>query len=290
MKTGTEALSARFVDATLPESLIVPAGDAWPQPRVDVIKHPEVELLGQRRGAEWERRIADIVERARSTNAPNVTILLIAEAANTAKEPHLIAQRLLAHADSLEVVFFARRQEAAVPSWLAQRVQSWTQPDYTELSLDAVLLRARRYFRYDRIMERWSSDTFTLTPIPYFESDRANDGLIDRFTKYTGVPVPSATGAVTRNESLGKEHLEQLGAFKRRWGWARRVPLANIVAERGFYGLRKSLQRAQPAPRWKLTVKERARITEHYAESNATFKKMLGNISRRQEWKDWFGG
>jgi hypothetical protein len=288
MKTGTEALSARFIGADLGPSLVVPSGDAWPQSRPDVIKHPQVTLLGERRGAEWERRIAEIIEGAKARGVDDLTILLIAEASNTVANPMLVTSRLLVYADSLDVVFFARRQEFAVQSWLAQRVQSWTQPAFTDLSITDLLADDRKFFRYDKIVERWTDDTIRLIPIPYFESDRKSGELFQRFSKATGIAVPEERPGTRVNESLGKSHLLELGALKQRLAWARAVPLTNRIAQWWFNQVRARLRGGVQSDRWKLTTAERNAIVRHFADSNAAFKKSLGAAARRDEWKRWF--
>jgi hypothetical protein len=288
MKTGTEALSARLLSTPLPESLIVPAGDVWPQSRTDVAKHPELGLLGTRRGAPIERRLHLIVADARQRDVPDVTIVLIAEALNVARYPDYIVSRLTAIADSLDIVFFARHQAPALTSVVAHRVQSWTSPNFTELDFDLVMREAKGRFRYDEYLERWAGDGHELIPIPYFEDDRTTDGLMTRITKQVGIPVPTANTAEPKNASLGKEQLERLGRLKTSWAWARRFPIARHVAPTIFYQARKRIQREKPGTRWVLSAGEQRQVRDAYRESNARFKKMLGSAARRADWKRWF--
>jgi hypothetical protein len=70
------------------------------------------------------------VAEARRRDVPEVTILLIAEALNVARFPDYIITRLRQMVDNLEIVFFARAQSAALLSFVAHRVQSWTSPKY----------------------------------------------------------------------------------------------------------------------------------------------------------------
>lgn len=288
MKTGTEALSARILSEPLPESLVLPAGTMWPQSRADVVKHPELELLGTRRGAPIERRLEDIVAEARGRSVPDVTILLIAEALNVAKYPDYIVKRLRDLADSLTVVLFARHQVPALTSIVAHRVQSWTSPDHIALEQAAVMKEAKKRFHYDRYLERWSGENHDLIALPYFEDDRKTDGLMTRFRKYTGVPVPEATNREAKNASLGKDQLVELGELKMKLARWRNVPLMPVIAEKSFYRLRKRLQSEKPSARWSLTAAEKRAVIEFYRESNANFKKSLGGAARRADWKQWF--
>ena len=289
MKTGTEALSARLLSAPLPDSLILPAGDDWPQTRTDIAKHPELALLGKRRGAPIERRLADIVAKARQREVPEVTVLLIAEALNVARYPDYIVERLRSLADSLDVVFFARQQATALTSVVAHRVQSWTSPRFTDLRFDLVEREAKGRFRYDEYLDRWSGDTHNLIAIPYFEDDRKTDGLMSRFAAQLKIPVPPASTSEAKNASLGKDQLVRLGALKESLAWARRVPLARSIAQFVFFQARKRVQSEIQSARWSLTAAERRRVTELYAESNARFKNLLGAKARRDDWKRWFG-
>lgn len=288
MKTGTEALSSRLISQPLPPTLIVPIGEAWPQSRSDVAKHPELELLGTRRGAAIERRLMDIVADARQRDVPEVTILLIAEALNVAKHPDYIVNRLCTIADSLTIVFFARHQVPALTSVVAHRIQSWTSPDHVALDQAAVMKEAKNRFHYDRYLERWSGEGHELVVVPYFEDDRKTDNLLARFRKATGIPIPEATIPEAKNASLGKSHLVELGELKVRLARWRTVPLIKTIAEKAFYQLRKRLQSEKPSMRWSLTAAEKRAVIEHYRESNANFKKILGGAARRAEWKQWF--
>ena len=288
MKTGTEALSARLMSEPLPESLILPGGEAWPQSRSDVIKHPQLELLGTRRGAPIERRLDAIVAEARKRDVPDVTILLIAEALNVAKYPDYIVGRLRALADSLVVVFFARHQVAALPSIVAHRVQSWTSPHHLEMNQATIVREANRRFYYDRYVDRWSGDNHELVALPYFEDDRKTDGLMARFTKYIGISVPPTSGSDAKNASLGAEQLTRLGALKKRLEWMRALPGLGSLAPLIFFAVRKRVQRESAGVRWKQTAVERKEIVAMYAESNARFKKLLGGVARRADWKRWF--
>lgn len=288
MKTGTEALSARILSAPLPDSLMLPAGSAWPQPRNDVVKHPELELLGTRRGAPIERRLEEIVAEARQRSVPEVTILLIAEALNVAKYPDYIVKRLGALADSLTVVLFARHQVPALTSVVAHRVQSWTSPNHVALEHALVMKEAKKRFHYDRYLERWSGDGHELIAVPYFEDDRKTDGLMQRFSKVTRIPIPEATSREAKNASLGKDQLRQLGDAKVKLARWRNVPVFSAFAENSFYRLRKRLHNDKPTPRWSLSSTEKRDVVEFYRESNANFKKMLGGAARRAEWKQWF--
>jgi hypothetical protein len=288
MKTGTEALSSRLLSEDLPPTLIVPMGEAWPQSRSDVAKHPELELLGTRRGAAIERRLVDIVATARQRDVPDVTILLIAEELSVAEYPDYIAKRLREMADSLEVVMFARQQAPALYSLVAQRIQSWTSSHqlHTEHSLE---LRARRRrLSYDALVECWSGEGHRLVVIPYFEDDRKMDGLMTRFTKQTGIRTPEVNTSESKNASLGKAQLNRLGEFKAKWAWARPIPLVRDLARLAFFALRKRIQAELPSARWTPTNAEKRAIADIYRDSNARFKKLLGTSARRPEWKRWF--
>jgi hypothetical protein len=288
MKTGTEALSSRLLSRALPPTLILPAGEDWPQARTDVAKHPELEQLGTRRGAAIERRLVDLVDTARQRDLPDVTILLIAEALNVAKHPDYIVRRLSAIADSLTVVFFARHQVPALTSVVAHRIQSWTSPRHVDRDFSAVLREAKKRFHYDRYLQRWSGDGHETLAIPYLEEDRTTDGLMSRFARMTGIPVPDGAPDHPKNSSLGATQLTRLGQLKARLSWTRRIPVLRTFAERIFYQARKRIQSEPPATRWVLTAAEKRDVIELYRESNALFKKLLGSAARRAEWKQWF--
>jgi hypothetical protein len=288
MKTGTEALSSRLVSNPLPDSLILPSGASWPQSRSDVAKHPELELLGTRRGAAIERRLEKIVVEARGRDVPEVTILLVAEALNVAPFPDYIIGRLRQMADKLEIVFFARAQSAAVLSVVAQRVQSWISPTYIRPDHEGIVRGTRKRFQYDLYVTRWSGEDHALTPIPYFENDRTTDGLMERFSRHTGIHVPPSASAEVKNASLGKDQLTRLGELKNKMSRLRSIPGLSQLAEWAYFVARQRIQKETPGPRWVLTAPERREIVERYRESNARFKKMLGAAARRDEWKRWF--
>ncbi len=290
MKTGTEALSARLLSEPLPASLILPRGNDWPQTRTDVAKHPEMELLGTRRGAPIERRLEAIVAEARTRDVPEVTILLVAEALNVAKYPDYILQRLSALADSLVVVFFARYQTAALPSIVAHRVQSWTSPSFVDLDRAHLLAEAKNRFHYDRYLQRWSGDGHELIALPYFEDDRKTDGLMERFTNHTGIVIPAPTSGGLKNVSLGMYQLLKLGELKAKWAWMRGVPVLQNIAATLFYANRTRIQAEAPSKRWTITASERRSIEDFYRDSNAEFKRLLGSAARRADWKRWFAG
>ncbi len=288
MKTGTEALSSRLLSAPLPDSLIIPGGTAWPQSRSDVAKHPQLELLGTRRGTLIERRLEKIVADARQRDVPDVTILLVAEALNVARFPDYIIKRLRQMADELEIVFFARAQSAALLSFIAHRVQSWTSPNYVRPDYAKILRGTRKRFYYDVYANRWSGDDHTLIILPYFEDDHSTDALMKRFTRHTGIQVPTANTSERMNASLGKEQLVRIGLLKQKLSRIRSIPvLTNLAAWMYHYELRRIQSETQSA-RWALTAGERREIVERYRESNARFKKFLGSKSRRDDWKRWF--
>jgi hypothetical protein len=288
MKTGTEALSSRILSEPLPDSLIIPCGTAWPQSRSDVAKHPQLELLGTRRGAHIERRLEKIVADARQRDVPDVTILLVAEALNVARFPDYIITRLRHLADSLEVVFFAREQSAALMSFIAHRVQSWTSPNYIRPEFAGIIRATRKRFYYDVYANRWSGDDHTLTILPYFEDDHSTDGLMKRFSRHTGIQVPTANTSVRTNASLGKEQLVRLGQLKQKLSRIRSIPVLTNLAEWMYYSARRRIQSETQGSRWALSARERREIVERYRESNARFKKFLGSKSRRDDWKRWF--
>ncbi len=288
MKTGTEALSSRLLSEPLPDSLILPSGTEWPQSRIDVAKHPELELLGTRRGAPIERRLESIVGEARRRNVPDVTILLIAEALNVARFPDYIITKLSQLADTLEIVFFARAQSAALLSFVAHRVQSWTSPSYIRPEYAAILRATRKRFYYDVYLNRWSGDGHSLTALPYFEGDRLTDELMKRFTRHTGIRVPESVKADRGNASLGKEQLVRLGEIKRKLARLRSIPVLEKFAAWLYYSARTKIQNEIQGTRWSLKTVERREIIERYRESNAQFKKLLGSESRREIWKRWF--
>lgn len=288
MKTGTEALSSRLLSEPLPEALILPSGTAWPQSRSDVVKHPQLELLGTRRGALIERRLEMIVADARRRDVPEVTILLVAEALNVAQFPEYIIKRLGQMADKLEIVFFARAQSAALLSFVAHRVQSWTSPTYIRPEYAGILRGTRKRFHYDVYASRWSGDDHTLTILPYFEDDRSTDGLMNRFARHTGIAVPVANKANRANASLGKKQLVRLGELKHRLRWARSIPVLTKLAAWFYFSVLRRIQNEPQGSRWVLTTGERREIVERYRESNARFKKLLGSESRRDFWKRWF--
>jgi hypothetical protein len=288
MKTGTEALSSRLLSEPLPDSLILPSGTAWPQSRSDVAKHPELELLGTRRGAEVERRLEKIVADARRRDVPEVTILLIAEALNVAQFPEYIIDRLRQMADSLEVVFFARAQSAALLSFVAHRVQSWTSPTYIAPEFAIIVRATRKRFYYDVYASRWSGDHHTLTILPFYEDDRSTDELMKRFSRHTGIHVPEATKAKRANASLGKEQLVRLGELKQKLSRLRSIPVLEQLAAWLYFSARRRIQNEAQGNRWALKAGERREIIERYRESNARFKKFLGSESRRDMWKRWF--
>lgn len=287
MKTGTEALSARFVGADLPPSLIVPHGDAWPQPRSDVIKHPEVMDLGNRRGVETDRRLAEIAAEARTRDVPQVTILLIAEGVNVVRQSARITERLAAHADTVEVVLFARGQVSAVPSWLAQRIQSWREEKFTSIDFDLENLPASSSYRYDEIVSAWTGTTHTLTVIPHLEKDRTGDALLDRFFAWMKIPAVPAADASRVNASLGRDALVALGERKRALAWLRFSPQSSAVGAFLFNRARLRYRR-EPGERWVLTAAQKKAIAASYAESNRALKKWLGGKARRAEWVAWF--
>lgn len=288
MKTGTEALASRLLAGPLPDSLIVPRGDSWPQTRADVAKHPELKMLGTRRGAQIERRIEAIVAEARTRDVPDVTILFIAEALRSVRYSDYIVNRLADLADSLDVVFFARHQAAALPSIVAHRVQSWKSPGHLELTRDALVREANRRFHYDQMVERWSGDNHKLVALPYFEDDFKTDGLMKRFSARFGIPIPDATTAEKKNASLGKEQLRRLAELKRQLSVFRRIPGIRRLAARFFFAVRKNIRREAQSPKWIVTASERREIVELYRESNARFKKFLGAAARQKDWQRWF--
>jgi len=288
MKTGTEALSSRLLSEPLPDSLILPSGIAWPQSRSDVAKHPQLELLGTRRGAVIERRLEKIVADARRRDVPDVTILLIAEALNVARFPEYIITRLQQMADKLEIVFFARAQSAALLSFVAHRVQSWTSPKYIRPDYAGILRATRKRFYYDVYASRWSGGDHTLTILPYFEDDRSTDGLMKRFARHTGIEVPTANKANRANASLGKEQLVRLGELKQKLFRFRSIPVLAKLAVWFYFSVRRRIQSETQGSRWALKTGERREIVERYRESNARFKKLLGSESRRDIWKRWF--
>ena len=288
MKTGTEALASRLLSAPLPDSLIVPRGDSWPQPRTDVVKHPELKLLGTRRGAAIERRIEAIVAEARTRDVPEVTIVFIAEVLRAARYSDYITKRLCALADSVDVVFFARHQTFALPSIVAHRVQSWKSPQHLDLTLDAVVREANRRFHYDVMFEKWSGDGHNLVVLPYFEDDYATDGLMKRFSTRFRIPIPDATTNHKKNASLGKDQLRRLADLKRTLAGMGRIPGVRRLAAKVFYTARKRISQEAQSQRWTLTSPERREIVELYRESNARFKEYLGSAARQKDWKRWF--
>jgi hypothetical protein len=288
MKTGTEALSSRLLSGDLPPTLIVPMGEAWPQSRSDVAKHPELELLGTRRGAAIERRLVDIVATARQRDVPDVTILLIAEALNVAQHPDYIVRRLSALADSLTVVFFARHQVPALTSVVAHRIQSWTSPQFVDRDFSAVLSEAKKRFHYDQYLQKWSGEGHETIAIPYLEEDRRTDDLLSRFSRVTGIPVPGVNPEQLKNSSLGATQLTRLGQLKAQLSWMRRFPVLRGLAARIFYQARKRIQSEPVSTRWVLSAAEKRQVIELYRESNALFKKLLGSSARRTDWKQWF--
>lgn len=288
MKTGTEALASRLLSAPLPDSLIIPRGDWWPQPRADVVKHPELKLLGTRRGAAIERRIEAIVADARTRDVPNVTIVFIAEVLRAARYSDYITKRLADLADSVDVVFFARHQTAALPSIVAHRVQSWMSPEHVDLSLDALVREANRRFHYDVMFEKWSREGHNLVALPYFEDDYATDGLMKRFSTRLRIPIPDATTKHKKNASLGKDQLRRLAQLKRTMAGMRRIVGVRRLAAMFFYAVRKRIRQESPSSRWTLTSPERREIVELYRESNARFKGYLGSAARQSDWKRWF--
>jgi hypothetical protein len=288
MKTGTEALASRLLSAPLPDSLIVPRGDSWPQPRADVVKHPELKMLGTRRGAAIERRIEAIVAEARSRDVPEVTIVFIAEVLRAARYSDYITKRLCDLADSVDVVFFARHQTFALPSIVAHRVQSWKSPQHLDLTLDAVVREANRRFHYDVMFEKWSGDGHNLVALPYFEDDYATDGLMKRFSTRFRIPIPDATTNHKKNASLGKDQLRRLADLKRTLAGMRRIPGVRRLAAKVFYTVRKRVSQEAQSQRWTLTSPERREIVELYRESNARFKEYLGSAARQNDSKRWF--
>ncbi len=288
MKTGTEALASRLLSAPLSDSLIVPRGDSWPQPRTDVVKHPELKMLGTRRGAAIERRIEAIVAEARTRDVPEVTIVFIAEVLRAARYSDYITKRLCDLADSVDVVFFARHQTFALPSIVAHRVQSWESPQHLDLTLDAVVREANRRFHYDVMFEKWSGDGHNLVPLPYFEDDYATDGLMKRFSTRFRIPIPDATTNHKKNASLGKDQLRRLADLKRTLAGMRRIPGVRRLAAKVFYTARKRISQEAQSQRWTLTSPERREIVELYRESNARFKEYLGSAARQKDWKRWF--
>jgi hypothetical protein len=288
MKTGTEALASRLLSTSLPDSLIIPRGEAWPQSRTDVAKHPELKMLGTRRGAQIERRIEAIVAEARTRDVPDVTIVFIAEALRSVRYSDYITKRLSDLADSVDVVFFARHQAAALPSIVAHRVQSWKSPGHLELTRDAVVREANRRFHYDQMIERWSGDTHNLVALPYFEDDFTTDGLMKRFSARFRIPIPDAVTSEKKNASMGKEQLERLATLKHRLAGFRRIPGVRRLATMFFYAVRKKIRREVHGSKWTLTAAERREIVELYRESNARFKKLLGAGARQKDWKRWF--
>jgi len=288
MKTGTEALASRLLSAPLPDSLIIPRGDSWPQPRADVVKHPELKMLGTRRGAAIELRIEAIVAEARTRDVPEVTILFIAEVLRAARYSDYITKRLCDLADSVDVVFFARHQTAALPSIVAHRVQSWKSPQHLDLTLDAVVREANRRFHYDVMFEKWSGDVHNLVALPYFEDDYATDGLMQRFSARFRIPIPDATTNHKKNASMGKDQLRRLADLKRMLAGMRRIAGVRRLAAKVFYTVRKRISQEAQSPRWTLTSPERREIVELYSESNARFKECLGSAARQKDWKRWF--
>ena len=288
MKTGTEALASRLLSAPLSDSLIVPRGDSWPQPRTDVVKHPELKMLGTRRGAAIERRIEAIVAEARTRDVPEVTIVFIAEVLRAARYSDYITKRLCDLADSVDVVFFARHQTFALPSIVAHRVQSWKSPQHLDLTLDAVVREANRRFHYDVMFEKWSGDGHNLVALPYFEDDYATDGLMKRFSTRFRIPIPDATTNHKKNASLGKDQLRRLADLKRTLAGMRRIPGVRRLAAKVFYTARKRISQEAQSQRWTLTSPERREIVELYRESNARFKEYLGSAARQKDWKRWF--
>ena len=288
MKTGTEALSERLLSEPLPDSLIIPRGEQWPQSRSDIAKHPELKLLGTRRGAMIERRLDDIVAEARTRDVPEVTILFIAEALRATKFPDYILSRFTARADSVDVIYFARQQASALPSVLAHRIQSWSSPHHTDLTIGALMREGRRRFKYDQYFDRWSGSGVSLVPLPYFEDDHKTDGLMQRFAQHTGISFPATNKTTPTNASLGKEQLEQLAGLKRQLAWTRRIPLIRKVGERIYYATRKRIRSEPQGKKWVLTAPEKRQVVEFYRESNARFKKLLGSAARNKQWNRWF--
>ncbi len=288
MKTGTEALASRLLSEPLPDSLVVPRGESWPQSRTDVAKHPELKLLGTRRGAPIERRIEAIVADARTRNVPDVTIVFIAEALRASRYSDYITKRLSDLADSVDVVFFARHQTAALPSIVAHRVQSWKSPQHVDLNRDALVREGNRRFHYDVIFERWSGDGYNLVALPYFEDDYATDGLMKRFATRFRIPIPEAKTSHKKNASLGKEQLRRLANLKKTMAGMRRIAGVRRLAALIFYAVRTKIRQEVQSSQWTLTTPERREIVELYRESNARFKAYLGSAARQKDWKRWF--
>jgi hypothetical protein len=288
MKTGTEALSERLLSAPLPDSLIIPRGNDWPQSRSDIAKHPELKLLGTRRGATIERRLEEIVAAARTRQVPEVTILFIAEALRATKFADYILSRFVSLADAVDVVYFARQQVSALPSVLAHRIQSWRSPHHTELTIGALMREGRRRFKYDQYFDRWAGPGVRLIPLPYFEDDYKTDGLMQRFAQHTGISFPGRNKATPTNGSLGQEQLERLASLKRKLAWARTMPILQNLAEGVYYANRKRIRNEPRGNKWVLTATEKRQVIEFYRESNGRFKKLLGAAARNKHWKRWF--
>lgn len=288
MKTGTGVLSARVLSEPLPDSLIVPAGSAWPQSHAAIVTHPELELVGTRRGAHIERRLEKIVADARRRDVPEVTILLIAPNLNSAPFPDYLINRLRNLSDKLEIVFFARAQRAILPSYIAHRIQSWIAAPGIRPDIAGNLEHVHELFHYDEHMRRWSGEGHTVTVIPCLDDDRKTDGLITRFARITGIPVPPATGEVVPRAILGKEQLIRVAELKDRLSRYHAVPIVGQVVERMFESARHRILKESQGARWVLTAAERRGVTEHFRESNGQFKKLLGATARREDWKKWF--
>lgn len=127
-----------------------------------------------------------------------------------------------------------------------------------------------------------------MTVIPCLDDDRKTDGLITRFARITGIPVPPATGEVVPRAILGKEQLIRVAELKDRLSRYHAVPIVGQVVERMFESARHRILKESQGARWVLTAAERRGVTEHFRESNGQFKKLLGATARREDWKKWF--
>ncbi len=312
-KTGTSHL-ARYLtlasEKLAQQGVLYPSGDLWFDETRRIVKHHQLQsgpFDSNRQLVDTMTKLGEIARAKAAQNSLFVsTTIFVAETSSaTLHTPRDLGDFLLQYFDEVLVVFFARRQDKAMASLIAQRIKDFNNPGMSLQYADYV--ESEKAFLasidYSALLEKWTFGTqrSRLIVVPYVENERDLMASAVRFLDVLGIeapPVPSPALRENRfNPTFSEVGLRELAKVKKPAG---RFSFASPSAEKRrhifdevtkkhhqiAHGTSDPMGDAPFVP-WSLSAAEKKQVLGDFAESNRRFLEIVDQGEFTDLWARW---
>jgi hypothetical protein len=233
------------------------------------------------------------------------TVFLIAETVLNRPTPEFFWTELSKVFEEVHCVIFARQQDFAISSRIAQRIKMSPANKKkalhsSKLSISEIVKDSPSFWEmndYALQIRRWEprKPNHHLHVIPYFETEQPSFQIVEDFFAIAGDEYkpslnPAYKNFLRSNVSPASDQLDQLRHKKLALALlspSYQLERAKLLDE--MRELRENIKKQNSSIKpWRLPDDERLTVIKHYQHSNSLLKNRVDSLGSKERWEKWF--